>query len=96
MATEIINRKRKADDGEIVAAKKKKRSKKARDDEGDLDVEAGLNRAFERMDGQLLADHIAQKVTRFGTDLSSVELSDFYISGECKSLKGRKEKGREE
>ncbi|KAA8636271.1 hypothetical protein SMACR_09079 [Sordaria macrospora] len=79
MATEMINRKRKADDGE-GGAKKKKRSKKAREDEGDLDVEAGLNRAFERMDGQLLADHIAQKVTRFGTDLSSVELSDLYIS----------------
>lgn len=81
MATEMINRKRKADDE--GGAKKKKRSKKAREDEGDLDVEAGLNRAFERMDGQLLADHIAQKVTRFGTDLSSVELSDLYISGEC-------------
>lgn len=86
MATEMINRKRKADDGE-GGAKKKKRSKKAREDEGDLDVEAGLNRAFERMDGQLLADHIAQKVTRFGTDLSSVELSDLYISGECTSCK---------
>jgi hypothetical protein len=54
-----------------------------REDEGDLDVEAGLNLAFARMDGQLVADHIAQKTRRFGTDLSPVELSDLYISGEC-------------
>ncbi|KAK0717075.1 U3-containing 90S pre-ribosomal complex subunit-domain containing protein [Lasiosphaeria miniovina] len=67
--------KRKADDD----GSKKKR-KKVREDEADLDVEAGLNRAFERMDSQLLADHIAQKTSRFGTDLSPIELSDLYIS----------------
>ena len=60
---------------------KKKRKKPVREDEEDLDVEAGLNRSFERMDSQLVADHIAQKTSRFGTDLSSVELSDLYISG---------------
>lgn len=62
--------------------KKQKKQKKVRDDEGDLDVEAGLNRAFERMDGQLIADHIAKKTQRFGTDLSPIELADLYISGE--------------
>lgn len=62
--------------------KKRKRVHQQEHDEADLDVEAGLNRAFERMDSQLLADHIAQKTTRFATDLSSVELSDLYISGE--------------
>lgn len=60
---------------------KKKRKNPVREDEEDLDVEAGLNRSFERMDSQLVADHIAQKTSRFGTDLSSVELSDLYISG---------------
>ncbi|KAK4130133.1 hypothetical protein BT67DRAFT_465209 [Trichocladium antarcticum] len=60
--------------------KKQKKQKKVRDDEGDLDVEAGLNRAFERMDGQLIADHIAKKTQRFGTDLSPIELADLYIS----------------
>ena len=61
---------------------KKKRKKAVREDEEDLDVEAGLNRAFERMDSQLVADYIAKKTSRFGSDLSSVELGDLYISGE--------------
>ncbi|KAK3394110.1 U3-containing 90S pre-ribosomal complex subunit-domain containing protein [Podospora didyma] len=77
MATAPTAAKRKSqDDG----APQKKKQKKVREDDADLDVEAGLNRAFERMDGQLLADHIAKKTTRFGTDLSTVELSDLYIS----------------
>jgi len=77
MDTENKTRKRPSqDDG----GSKKKR-KKVRQDEGDLDAEAGLNLAFARMDGQLIADHIAQKTTRFGTELSSIELSDLYISG---------------
>ncbi|KAK0628699.1 U3-containing 90S pre-ribosomal complex subunit-domain containing protein [Bombardia bombarda] len=77
MATQGVTRKRTAqDDG----GSKKKRSKKLREDESDLDTEKGLNMAFARMDGQLLADHIAQKTTRFATDLSSIELSDLYVS----------------
>lgn len=63
-------------------SKPRKKQKKAREDEADLDLDAGLNHAFERMDSQLLADHLAQKTSRFGTDLSPVELSDLYISGE--------------
>lgn len=84
MATKSENSsKRKLQDDEEPQkkAKKQRKQKKAREDEEDLDVEAGLNRAFERMDGQLVADHIAQKTRRFGTDLSPVELSDLYISG---------------
>jgi len=81
MATEEPTKKRKAQD-DSQPRKKQKKPKKVRDDEGDLDMEAGLNRGYERMDGQLLADHIAQKTRRFGTDLSPVELSDLYISGE--------------
>jgi protein CMS1 len=85
MATEALTKKRKPqDDGK--PGKKQKKQKKVREDEGDLDMDAGLNRAFERMDGQLLADHIAQKTRRFGTDLSTVELSDLYISREYPSL----------
>ncbi|AEO65145.1 uncharacterized protein THITE_2111847 [Thermothielavioides terrestris NRRL 8126] len=79
MATEEITKKRRLQDDD-KPRKKQKKQKKMREDEGDLDVEAGLNRAFERMDGQLLADHLAQKTRRFGTDLSPVELSDLYIS----------------
>ncbi|KAK4229968.1 U3-containing 90S pre-ribosomal complex subunit-domain containing protein [Podospora fimiseda] len=80
MSTEVQSKKRKLED-DVTAKKKKKKQKKQREDEGDLDVEIGVNRAFERMDGQLLADHIAQKTTRFGTELSPIELADLYISG---------------
>ncbi|KAK4145298.1 U3-containing 90S pre-ribosomal complex subunit-domain containing protein [Dichotomopilus funicola] len=73
-------RKLQDDDEPRKKAKKQRKQKKLREDEEDLDVEAGLNRAFERMDGQLVADHIAQKTRRFGTDLSPVELTDLYIS----------------
>jgi U3-containing 90S pre-ribosomal complex subunit CMS1-like protein len=52
-----------------------------------LDAEAGLNRAFGSMDSQLLADYLSQKTARFGTDLSPVELSDLYISGEVLPLR---------
>ena len=81
MATDEHTKKRKLQDDD-KPRKKQKKQKKVREDESDLDMEAGLNRAFERMDGQLLADHIAQKTRRFGTELSPVELSDLYISGE--------------
>lgn len=59
----------------------RKRRKSVREDESLLDVEAGLNGAFARMDSQLLADYVAQKTSRFGKELSPVELSDLYISG---------------
>lgn len=79
------SKKRPAEAGDAGANDKKKKRKRKQEyeqDEAEMDVEAGLNKAFERMDGQLLADHLAQKTSRFGTDLSSVELADLYISGE--------------
>lgn len=60
--------------------KSKKRKANAPDDDS-LDVELGVNLLFTRMDNQLLADHLAQKLTRFGTDLSPVEISDLTMSG---------------
>ena len=77
MDTENKSRKRPTEDD---GGSKKKR-KKVRQDEGDLDAEAGLNLAVARMDGQLIADHMAQKTSRFATELSSIELSDLYVSG---------------
>lgn len=75
---ESRSRKRKSeDDG---GSKKKRKKKPVREDEGDLDLEVGLNRSFEHMDSQLVADHVARKTARFGTDLSPVELGDLYIS----------------
>lgn len=51
-------------------------------DETLFDTDAGVNRGIALMDNQLLADHLAQKTSRLGTDLSPIELSDLYISRE--------------
>ncbi|KAF7532015.1 hypothetical protein G7Z17_g13683 [Cylindrodendrum hubeiense] len=59
--------------------KAKKRKANAPDDDS-LDVELGVNLLFTRMDNQLLADHLAQKLTRFGTELSPIEISDLTMS----------------
>ncbi|KAI9875236.1 MAG: hypothetical protein M1830_008718 [Pleopsidium flavum] len=58
--------------------RKKKRKTRAIEDD-DLDVQLGLNNAIGRMDGQLLADYVAQRTKRFGGDLSLVELEDRHI-----------------
>lgn len=83
MATEGKSRKRSSqEDGSGGSSKRKRRRGAAPEGENeDLDVQAGVNKAFERMDGQLIADHLAQKARRFGTDLSAIELSDLYVSG---------------
>lgn len=79
-ASKAKSRKRKAQDESQPAGAKKQKASKHDEDEGMLDLEAGVNTAFVRMDPQLLADHIARQTKRFGADLSSVELSDLYIS----------------
>ncbi|KAK2590754.1 Protein cms1 [Conoideocrella luteorostrata] len=61
-------------------AKKKKRKTKFQQDDETLDMELGVNTLFNRLDNQLLADHLAQKLSRFGGDLSSIELSDLTVS----------------
>ncbi|KAJ2972566.1 hypothetical protein NUW58_g9159 [Xylaria curta] len=76
-------------------ASKAKSKKRAREDDGgsrkrkksayeqedlDLDLEASLNKKIASLDSMLLADHIAQKTRRFGTDLKPVELSALDIS----------------
>jgi protein CMS1 len=75
-------KKRAAEDPAPEKKNKKKRKAKYREDES-LDSELGLNTLYARMDNQLLADHLAQKLSRFGGDLSSVELSDLTVSGEA-------------
>jgi protein CMS1 len=64
-------------DGEDRPRKKSKAPREV--DESLLDGKLGVNKAFELMDSQLLADHLAQKTTRFGKDLTSVELHDLSI-----------------
>lgn len=75
------SRKRVADDGPSTADRKGKKRKSNADKDDSLDMELGINTAFARLDNQLLADHLLQKLTRFGADLSSVEVSDMTIPG---------------
>lgn len=64
------------------AKRKEKKKLKAKEiDEDDLDQELSVNHAFERMDGQLLADYVNSRTRLYGKDLSSVELEDKFIAG---------------
>ncbi|KAM0325181.1 hypothetical protein ACHAQA_007720 [Verticillium albo-atrum] len=65
---------------EAGAAPPAKKQKKFQVDDSLLDTELGLNKSFSVMDNQLLADYTAQKISRFGTDLSSIEVSDLTVS----------------
>lgn len=73
-------KKRAADDA--APAKKAKKKKKANVEDESLDTELGVNTLFQRMDNQLLADYLAQRLSRFGSDLSSIEISDITLPGE--------------
>ncbi|EGR49845.1 uncharacterized protein TRIREDRAFT_59248 [Trichoderma reesei QM6a] len=77
----MSNSKKRAAEDAAPAKKAKKRKAKHAVDDDSLDTELGLNTLFSKMDGQLLADYHAQKLARFGTDLSPVELSDLALSG---------------
>lgn len=79
----MSNTKKRAADANPPTKKAKKRKGNFENNES-LDSELGINTLFSRMDSQLLADHIAQKTTRFGTELSPVELSDISITGTFK------------
>lgn len=76
-------RKRTAESGKSATkpSKKAKNKKSKVIDDGNIDVEAQINKAFSKMDNQLLSDYVAQKTRKFESDLSSVELEDKYISG---------------
>lgn len=65
--------------------KQKKQAKAKNIDEDDLDQELGVNHAFERMDGQLVADYVNARTRLYGKDLSSVELEDKFIPGTYES-----------
>jgi len=73
-----------ADDAAPSSKKaKKKKSKANSQDDETLDTELGLNTLFSRLDNQLLADYLAQKTTRFGSDLSPVEIADLALPAGC-------------
>lgn len=46
-----------------------------------VDTDQGINPAIGKMDRHLLADFVAQSTSRFGKDLSLVELEDNYVPG---------------
>ena len=75
------NPKKRTAEGEAPAKKKRRKAKPKFEDDELIDLELGVNGAVARMDSQLMADHLAQKTSRFGADLSSVELSDLSIPG---------------
>lgn len=59
--------------------KHKKRKTRAEQEDETIDIALGINTLFSRMDSQLLADYLAQKTSRFGTELSPIELSDLSV-----------------
>lgn len=67
--------------GSAIDTSKPKSKKAKAQNEDDLDVEAGINRAFAQMDNQLLADYVAQRTRKYESDLSMIELEDKYIPG---------------
>lgn len=76
----MSNSKKRAAEDPAPAKTKKRKSKHAAEDEN-LDAELGLNTLFAKINSQLLADYHVQKLARFGTDLSPIELSDLTLSG---------------
>ncbi|KAL8794784.1 MAG: hypothetical protein Q9195_002738 [Heterodermia aff. obscurata] len=63
---------------------KKRRSEKTNPSVGEvgiLDNERGINSAIGKMDRQLIADWVAQRIRRFAPDMSVVELEDQYLPG---------------
>lgn len=91
--TPVVSKKRKRDEKssnsvEKTVKRKKKRKVEGTED-GDLDVELGLNTAIGRMDSQLFADYVAQRTKRFSGDLSLVELEDKHIPGTAISFLAR-------
>ena len=68
-------------EGEAPAKKRRRKAKPKFEDDSLIDLELGVNAAIAKLDSQLMADHLAQKTSRFGADLSSVELADLSIPG---------------
>ena len=71
-----LKRKRNAGDDEKY---KKSMRRNTRDES--IDLENGVDMAIGKLDGQLLADYVAQRTKRFQCDLSLVEVEDKRIPG---------------
>lgn len=78
----VTKRKREDEPQESKRAAKRKKSKKLGSvDDQALDLETGVNHAIARMDGGLMADHVAQRTKRFRTEMSLVEAEDLHVPG---------------
>lgn len=76
-------------DGEQLMSKraaKRKKKAPANDAFENIDEELQIKTAMGRMDGALLADHVARQTKRFEKDISAVELEDRRIPGACSHL----------
>lgn len=76
----MSNSRKRAADQEPEARKRKKKTKHRRQDET-LNMQLGINTLFSHMDPPLLADYLVKQLTKFGTDLSPIEISDLTVSG---------------
>lgn len=88
---------RSATNGSSGAGGPKKKKRKGGDDENkalkpvseeELDGNAqsggeGIDESIGKMDGRLLADHLAQKARRHFKELTAVELNDLHVPGEA-------------
>ena len=79
----MSNPKKRAAEDAAPSKKASKKKKKHNIEDESLDTELGVNTLFQRMDNQLLADYLAQRLSRFGSDLSSIEISDISLSAGC-------------
>ena len=81
-SSKLSKKRKRTLDKEHPSKKTAKTSKRAAPVEADdLDTESNINKAFSRMDNQLLADYVAQRTRSYESELSSIELEDKYIPG---------------
>ena len=66
-------------DSIVKAKKKRKKNKTGTSKDENFDADLGLNVTIGRLDNQLLADLIAQKIKKADPDLSMVELEELRI-----------------
>ncbi|KAL5606703.1 hypothetical protein BROUX41_003099 [Berkeleyomyces rouxiae] len=75
------NNKRPLEADEASRSKRRRRGNKSREEENDLlDMDLKVNQLFKNADSQLIADYYLRQLTRFGADLSPIELADLIIS----------------
>lgn len=62
------------------------KGRKKRRTQGPGDDDAGPNSLVAAMDSPLLADHLRKQTSRFGSDLTPLELADLSLPGACRAV----------